>query len=130
LGVVHGVGRAIPLILMSVLAVLGINATKSLTVKRESIERASGWMLIIIGAFLIINGLPEGHEWYEETFIHKGWNNLIEMTPIPSEFGMDEHDHGHGDVQNFKSFYTVLLAVLILSPIFVRSVRKLREMNA
>jgi cytochrome c-type biogenesis protein len=128
-GVVHGVGRAIPLILMSVLAVLGINATKSLTVKRESIERASGWMLIIIGAFLIINGLPEGHEWYEETFIHQGWNMLIEMTPIPAEFEMDEHDHGHDDVKNFKSFYTVLLAALILSPIFVLSVRRLREVS-
>ena len=125
-GVVHGVGRSIPLILMSVLAVLGINATKSLTVKRESIERASGWMLIIIGAFLIINGLPEGHEWYEETFIHQGWNRLIEMTPIPAEFEMDEHDHGHEDVENFKKFYTILLAVLILSPIFVLSVRRLR----
>ena len=130
LGVVHGVGRAIPLILMSVLAVIGINATKSLTLKRESIERASGWMLIVIGAFLIINGLPEGHEWYEETFIHQGWNSLIEMTPIPSEFEMDEHDHGHNDVENFKVFYTALLAVLILSPIFVRSVRKIREVNA
>ncbi len=129
-GVVHGVGRAIPLILMSVLAVLGINATKSLTVKRESIERASGWMLIIIGAFLIINGLPEGHEWYEETFIHQGWNQLIEMTPIPAEFGMEEHDHGHDDVENFKNFYTVLLAALILTPIFVLSVRRLREVNA
>jgi cytochrome c-type biogenesis protein len=129
-GVVHGVGRAIPLILMSVLAVLGINATKSLTVKRESIERASGWMLIIIGAFLIINGLPEGHEWYEETFIHQGWNMLIEMTSIPAEFEMDEHDHGHDDVENFKSFYTVLLAVLILSPIFVLSVRRFRDVSA
>ena len=128
-GVVHGVGRAIPLILMSVLAVLGINATKSLTVKRESIERASGWMLIIIGAFLIINGLPEGHEWYEETFIHQGWNMLIEMTPIPAEFEMDEHDHGHDDVENFKSFYTVLLAALILSPIFVLSVRRLKKVS-
>ena len=130
LGVVHGVGRAIPLILMSVLAVIGINATKSLTVKREAIERASGWMLIIIGAFLIINGLPEGHEWYEETFIHQGWNNLIEMTPIPSEFEMDEHDHGHNDVGNFKNFYTILLAALITSPIFMLSVRRLREVNA
>ena len=128
-GVVHGVGRAIPLILMSVLAVLGINATKSLSVKRESIERASGWMLIVIGAFLIISGLPEGHEWYEETFIHQGWNMLIEMTPIPAEFEMDEHDHGHDDVENFKSFYTVLLAALILSPIFVLSVRRLREVS-
>jgi len=127
LGVVHGVGRAIPLILMSVLAVLGINATKSLTVKRESIERASGWMLIIIGAFLIINGLPEGHEWYEETFIHQGWNMLIEMTPIPAEFEMEEH--GHENVENFKNFYGVLLAALITSPIFVLSVRRLREVK-
>jgi len=129
-GVVHGVGRAIPLILMSVLAVIGINATKSLTVKRESIERASGWMLIIIGSFLIINGLPEGHEWYEETFIHQGWNQLIEMTPIPTEFEMEEHDHGHNDMENFKNFYSVLLAALILTPIFVLSVRRLREVNA
>lgn len=129
LGVVHGVGRAIPLILMSVLAVVGINATKSLTVKRESIERASGWMLIVIGAFLIINGLPEGHEWYEETFIHQGWNQLIQMTPIPSEFEMEEHSHAHADIENFKSFYNILLAVLILSPIFILSVRRLREAN-
>jgi len=129
MGVVHGVGRAIPLILMSVLAVIGINATKSLTVKRESIERASGWMLIVIGAFLIINGLPEGHEWYEETFIHQGWNKLIEITPISAEFEMEEHDHGHDDVENFKNFYTVLLAALITSPIFVLSVRRLRKVK-
>ena len=87
-------------------------------------------MLIIIGAFLIINGLPEGHEWYEETFIHQGWNQLIAMTPIPTEFEMEEHDHGHDDVENFKNFYTVLLAALILTPIFVLSVRRLREVNA
>jgi len=129
LGVVHGVGRAIPLILMSVLAVIGINATKSLTVKRESIERASGWMLIIIGAFLIINGLPEGHEWYEETFIHQGWNQLIEVTPIPAEFEMEEHDHGQNEIENSNSFYPVLLAVLILSPLFVLSVRRLKGVN-
>ena len=126
-GLVHGVGRAVPLILMSVLAVIGINATKSLTVKRESIERASGWMLIIIGAFSIINGLPEGHEWYEETFIHQGWNQFIELTPIPAEFEMEEHDHGHADTKKFKIFYTVLLVVLVTSPLFVRSVRKIRE---
>jgi len=126
-GLVHGVGRAIPLILMSVLAVIGINATKSLVVKRESIERASGWMLIIIGAFLIINGLPEGHGWYEETFIHQGWNQLVEITPIPTEFEMDEHDHENNNAENFKSFYNVLLAALITTPIFVLSVRRLRE---
>ena len=132
LGLVHGVGRAIPLVLMSILAVIGINATKSLTIKRDSIERASGWMLIVIGSFLVINGLPEGHEWYEETFIHQGWNKIIEMTPIPSEFEMEEHshdDHTHDDTITYKDFYNSLLAVMILSPIFVRSVRRLREVN-
>ena len=125
-GLVHGVGRAIPLILMSVLAVLGINATKSLTVKRESIERASGWMLIVVGAFLIVSGLPEGHEWYEETFIHQGWNKLIEMTPIPAEFEMEGHDHVHG-VKSFKNFYAVLLGALITGPILVLFTRRLRR---
>ena len=129
LGVVHGVGRAIPLILMSVLAVIGINATKNLTVKRESIERASGWMLIVIGSFLIINGLPEGHEWYEETFVHQGWNQLSERTPIPAEFEMGEHTHEHENENNFKNFYPIVLSLLIATPIFVYFSRKAREVT-
>ncbi len=83
LGAVHGVGRAIPLILLSVLAIIGINATKSIATNRVTIEKITGWMLVVIGAFLIINGLPGGHEWYEGTIIHIGWNNLVSITPIP-----------------------------------------------
>ena len=128
LGVVHGVGRAIPLILMSTLAILGINATKSLTQKRFSIEKATGWMLIVIGAFLIINGLPEGHEWYEETFVHKGWNNLIQVTPIPSEFEMDEHEHEReGGDEISKSYMPILLLALIAVPVIWYIIRKKRE---
>jgi len=116
LGLVHGVGRAIPLILMSTLAILGINATKNLTAKRESIEKVTGIMLIVIGSFLIINGLPEGHEWYEETFVHKGWNEFIESTPIPAEFGMDEHEHEHED-EISNEYIPILLTGLIAVPI-------------
>ncbi len=127
LGVVHGVGRAIPLILMSTLAILGINATKSLTQKRFSIEKATGWMLIVIGAFLIINGLPEGHEWYEETFVHNGWNNLIQVTPIPSEFEMDEHEHEReGGDEISKSYMPILLLALIAVPVTWYIIRKKR----
>jgi cytochrome c-type biogenesis protein len=116
LGVIHGVGRAIPLIFMSVLAILGINATKALTAKRISIEKATGFMLIVIGAFLIINGLPEGHEWYEETFVHKGWNNLVALTPIPAEFGMEEHEHEHGEEVS-NEYIPILLLILTVVPI-------------
>ncbi len=113
LGAVHGVGRAIPLILLSVLAILGMNATKNLTTNRDKIEKITGWMLIVIGAFLIINGLPEGHEWYEETFVHEGWNEIVERTPIPSEFGMDEHEHEHGETHIAKEIIPWILLCLI-----------------
>jgi cytochrome c-type biogenesis protein len=95
LGAVHGVGRAIPLILLSVLAVVGVNATKGITINRLRIENITGWMLIVIGAFLIINGIPGGHEWYESTIIHIGWNNLVSTTLLPPEFHVGEHDHEH-----------------------------------
>lgn len=126
LGVVHGVGRAIPLILLSTLAILGINATKGLTRKKESIEKATGIMLIVIGAFLIINGLPEGHEWYEETFIHQGWNVLIELTPIPAEFGMDEHEHGIEEDLS-KTIMPIILFVLIAVPMIWYSIQRKRK---
>ncbi len=123
LGVIHGVGRAIPLIFMSVLAIIGINATKGLTAKRISIEKATGFMLIVIGAFLIINGLPEGHEWYEETFVHKGWNTLVAVSPIPAEFEMDEHEHEYGE-EISKDYIPILLLTLIIVPIIWYKISK------
>jgi len=130
LGVVHGVGRAIPLILMSVLAIIGINATKTLTQKRVSIEKATGWMLIVIGAFLIINGLPEGHEWYEETFVHEGWNRLVELTPIPAEFEMDAHEHEGDESESLKNYIPIVLISLIVVPILFYFARKKLEVSA
>ena len=123
LGVIHGVGRAIPLIFMSVLAIIGINATKGLTAKRISIEKATGFMLIVIGAFLIINGLPEGHEWYEETFVHKGWNALVEVSPLLSEFMMDEHEHEYSE-EISKDYIPILLLTLIIVPIIWLKISK------
>lgn len=93
LGAIHGIGRAIPLILLSVLAIIGINATKSITSNRIRIETISGWMLIALGAFLIINGLPGGHQWYESTIVHIGWNNAVSMTGLPPEFHISQHMH-------------------------------------
>jgi len=132
LGLVHGVGRAIPVILMAVLAILGINATKSLTGKRETIEKLTGWMLIIIGAFLIIQGIPGGHDWYEETFVHLTWNNLVSMTPIPAEFHMDAHDHGSSfsfEISQIQA--TILFSSLIAGPVlwYVLSIRKRKYNN-
>lgn len=128
LGVVHGVGRAIPLILMSVLAIMGINATKNLTSKRISIEKATGWMLIVIGSFLIINGLPGGHEWYEGTVVHIVWNNLVSITNIPPEFHVGQH--AHENVYGYeipKDYVPVILFSLIAVPIVWYAINKKKE---
>ena len=115
LGAVHGVGRAIPLILLSVLAIIGVNATKGITTNRETIEKLTGWMLIIIGAFLIINGIPGGHEWYESTFVHIVWNNLVSNF-LPPEFHIGQHTH-HSDIQMPQEYAPILFGSLIIFPI-------------
>ena len=116
LGAVHGVGRAIPLILLSVLAIIGVNYTKSIVTRKENIEKLTGWMLIVIGAFLIIQGIPGGHEWYENTMIHITWNNLVSMTPLPPEFHVGQHLHDY-DVLLPEEFAPILFVLFILFPI-------------
>lgn len=63
-GFTHGLGRATPIILLSVLAMLGIQATKILTENRFTIEKLTGWALILIGAFLIPTGLFNLRGWW------------------------------------------------------------------
>ena len=116
LGIVHGVGRAIPLILLSVLAIIGINSTKRIISSRENIEKTTGWMLIVIGSFLIIQGIPGGHEWYESTFVHIAWNNLVSITPIPPEFHVGNHIHDY-EMSIPQEFVPFLFGGLIIFPI-------------
>ena len=131
LGAVHGVGRAIPLILLSVLAIIGINATKSIATNRVTIEKITGWMLVVIGAFLIINGLPGGHEWYEGTLLPIGWNNLVSITPIPPEFHVGEHVHEElGRIEVPSTYIPVILVILICFPIIWYIVSKRKEVIA
>ncbi len=131
LGLIHGVGRAIPLILMSVLALVGINATKSLTSKRFSIEKTTGFMLIVIGSFLIINAIPGGHEWYEGTIVHIGWNNLVSMTGI-SEFhiGAHAHDDVFVNVIPHETIPAVLVGLIgIPSMWYYVKIKRLKQAN-
>ncbi len=73
---VHGIGRALPLIFLTVVAILGINATPILTRKAKSIRKWTAFGLIFIGAILfVISGLFRG--WFEESPIHEGWNNVL-----------------------------------------------------
>ncbi len=87
-------------------------------------------MLIVIGALLIINGLPEGHEWYEETFVHEGWNRLVELTSLPAEFEMDAHGHELDEMKSLKNYIPIVLISLIVVPILFYFARKKLEVSA
>jgi len=117
LGLVHGVGRAIPLILISALAIIGVNTTKGLVANRLKIEKMTGWMLVFLGSFLIINGMPGGHQWYEYTFVHIVWNNLVSMTGIPPEFHVGQHMHDPMPIEIPRNMVPVILATLLAAPI-------------
>ena len=87
LGFVHGLGRATPLIFLSILAIIGINATKWMVGKKESIDKFMGWGLILVGVFIFAIGLF-GMFWWENSFIHVGWNNMAEqISPRLAETG-------------------------------------------
>ena len=129
LGAVHGIGRAIPLILLSILAIMGINATKSIVTNRIKIENITGWMMIVLGSFLIINGLPGGHQWYESTIIHIGWNNAVSMIGLPVEYHIGQH--AHENVFGFgipEDVVPVLLIALIGFPIGWYMIKKKKEL--
>ena len=79
LGLVHGLGRALPLIAFAVLGILGVNVAQSIARRRMDIERFTGWALILVGAFILSNGIF-GHLWYESSLFHSGLNRLWATT--------------------------------------------------
>ena len=64
LGFIHGAGRALPIILLTVLAMFGVQATAVLSEKRFVIQKFTAWLLILIGAFLIPAGLFNLRGWW------------------------------------------------------------------
>lgn len=64
LGFLHGIGRALPVILLTILAMFGLQATKVLSENRLVIEKVTAWLLIIIGIFLIPAGIFNFRGWW------------------------------------------------------------------
>ncbi|MBI2591443.1 MAG: hypothetical protein HYW34_02090 [Candidatus Brennerbacteria bacterium] len=60
---VHAIGRIIPLILLVILALLGINALSWLTKNQKKVERMTGWAMVFVAGFILTLGL----------FTHDGW---------------------------------------------------------
>lgn len=73
---VNGLGRALPLLFMAVLAILGVNATAKLVQHRQTVDRITGWTLVVVSLFITLNGVF-GHLWYEGSLFHEGLNRFF-----------------------------------------------------
>jgi len=69
----NGLGRMIPLLLLTILGILGINSVSWLTKRTEKITQFTAWALIVLGSFILLNGVF-GHLWYEGGLFHEGLN--------------------------------------------------------
>lgn len=75
----NGVGRVVPLLLLSALGILGVNATGGLARRIDTVREFTGWALVVLGSFIILNGLF-GHLWYEGGVFHEGLNMAFMAT--------------------------------------------------
>lgn len=121
LGFIHGVGRATPLIFLSILGMLGINVVSAVTAKEKIVKKISGWSLIVLGAFIIVAGTS--HQWYEEGQVHQTWNKVVQITTGDkiAEMEMEEKEAEHEEMPDFISgpiLPPLVLLTLILGPIF------------
>lgn len=73
---VNGLGRVLPLLFFSVLGILGVNAAGGLVKRKAAVDKITGWALVGISAFIILNGVF-GHMWYEGSLFHEGLNQFI-----------------------------------------------------
>jgi len=70
---VNGIGRVMPLLFLTVLGILGVNAVGGLTKRMDAIRKFTAWALVVLGSFIIFNGIY-GHLWYEGGIFHEGLN--------------------------------------------------------
>lgn len=70
---VNGIGRVMPLLLLTVLGILGINAVQWLAKKTSVVKKFTAWALVVLSSFILLNGVL-GHLWYEGGIFHEGLN--------------------------------------------------------
>ncbi|MEK6869536.1 MAG: cytochrome c biogenesis protein CcdA, partial [Nanoarchaeota archaeon] len=96
---VHALGRVIPLLLLAILGIMGVNALSWLTARKDKVERATGWGMVFVAGYILVLGLFS-HDWW----VYSGQHTLLEditqeeliLGKIISRFNFSGSPHGHG----------------------------------
>ncbi len=104
---VHAIGRITPLMLLALLAIAGVNATSALVKHREKIEKATGWGMVFVGAFLLVLGFFT-HAWWVNSGTHTLFESVVQeerFTGILSGRLNVEAPHAHGPETGESLFF-------------------------
>ena len=95
---VHAIGRILPLILLALLAILGVNALQWLLSRKDKIERATGWGMVFVAGFILVLGLFT-HDWWVASGQHTLLEELTQeerfLGVIVQRFDLTEPPHAH-----------------------------------
>ena len=113
LGFVHGLGRAVPLLAIVILAIIGVNTTKWIAGRKESIDKIMGWSLVSVGAFILTYGLW-GMKWWEDSIFHANWNQFVmSIAPALAETPSHPVTQGAFDGPIWIGWWTGISIILI-----------------
>lgn len=124
LGFIHGLGRATPLIFLSILGILGVNAISFVKKGSRFIEKITGGALVFFGVFAANYGLF-GMAWWEDSIFHEGWNNFIKSIS-PSLAETEGHHVTQGILADIPTLvpWIIMIAVILSTVVFYRLLRK------
>lgn len=78
---VHAVGRVLPLLLLAILGIIGVNALSWLVARKDKVERATGWGMVFVAGFILVLGLFT-HDWW----VNSGQHTLLESITQEQRF--------------------------------------------
>ena len=96
---IHAVGRVLPLLLLAILGILGVNALSWLVARKDKVEKATGWGMVFVAGFILVLGLFT-HDWW----VFSGQHTILEeltqeekfLGAIISHFKFAGAPHVHG----------------------------------
>jgi len=95
---VHAVGRVLPLFLLAILGVLGVNALSWLVKRKDKVERATGWGMVFVAGFILVLGLFT-HDWWVASGQHSLFEQVTQENTVTNLFAQkigQGEAHGHG----------------------------------
>lgn len=115
MGLAQGLGRMTPILAVAIAAMLGVDATRLLLRRRAAVERATGALLMVLGAGIVVF-MALAHNWWEATIIHAGWNHALAAIGGPA---ISEVSAGGGPLPPGLWWAPWLFVSLVVAPLLM-----------